>query len=443
MARNGVLIMDNGASTIKVGRSNDTEPRIVSNAVVRSKSDRLTFVGHEIENCQDFFGLHYRLPFEKGYLTDWDTEKAIWDKLFSSSGTNVDTRQLSLLVTEPYFNLSSIQETYDQLVFEEYEFDSYFRCTPASLIHHGTLFDEPGLPKPECTLIVDSGFSFTHVIPLIKGEIIWAGVRRIDVGGKLLTNHLKELVSFRHWDMMDQTYIMNDVKEKCCYVSTAFKQDLETCYARPKKNPIVQEYILPDYTSKRGGHIRLPNDDPEASRDLPILSMGNERFSVPEVLFNPSDIGLNQAGLAETIANSISSLQEDLQGMFWGNIGLIGGNVLFPGFEHRLLAELQPLAPAGYEVSLYKEQNPVTQAYQAARIFANSAFYSQKTISRSEYLEGGSHACSRRFGGNWKPTSVEEKVREKERTATEQAEPELGRKASMVKGSRTRRKSTK
>lgn len=52
---------------------------------------------------------------------------------------------------------------------------------------------------------------------------------RIDVGGKLLTNHLKELVSFRQWDMLDQTYITNDIKEQCCYVSQNFKQDLEIC----------------------------------------------------------------------------------------------------------------------------------------------------------------------------------------------------------------------
>lgn len=52
---------------------------------------------------------------------------------------------------------------------------------------------------------------------------------RVDVGGKLLTNNLKELVSFRQWDMMEQTYIVNDVKEKCCYVSESFDQDLETC----------------------------------------------------------------------------------------------------------------------------------------------------------------------------------------------------------------------
>lgn len=52
---------------------------------------------------------------------------------------------------------------------------------------------------------------------------------RIDVGGKLLTNHLKELVSFRQWNMMEETYIVNDVKEKCCYVSTQFAVDLEAC----------------------------------------------------------------------------------------------------------------------------------------------------------------------------------------------------------------------
>jgi actin-related protein 6 len=52
---------------------------------------------------------------------------------------------------------------------------------------------------------------------------------RIDVGGKLLTNHLKELVSYRQWNMMEETYLVNDVKEKCCYVSTQFSADLEAC----------------------------------------------------------------------------------------------------------------------------------------------------------------------------------------------------------------------
>jgi actin-related protein 6 len=49
-----------------------------------------------------------------------------------------------------------------------------------------------------------------------------------------------------------------------------------------------------------------------------------------------SSAGLDQAGLASTVACSISLLPNDLQGMFWANIGLIGGNAKFPGLRERL-----------------------------------------------------------------------------------------------------------
>ena len=34
---------------------------------------------------------------------------------------------------------------------------------------------------------------------------------RVDIGGKLLTNYLKELVSYRQWNMMDDTMIVSKV----------------------------------------------------------------------------------------------------------------------------------------------------------------------------------------------------------------------------------------
>lgn len=45
---------------------------------------------------------------------------------------------------------------------------------------------------------------------------------------------------------------------------------------------------------------------------------------------------MQQMGLAEAIANSISALPEELQGLFWANITVVGGNALFPGFKNRL-----------------------------------------------------------------------------------------------------------
>jgi actin-related protein 6 len=47
--------------------------------------------------------------------------------------------------------------------------------------------------------------------------------------------------------------------------------------------------VLPDLSTNRQGRIRHP-DDIIAEADQ-ILVMNNERFTVPEVLFRPDDIG--------------------------------------------------------------------------------------------------------------------------------------------------------
>ncbi|KAJ7035683.1 actin-related protein Arp6 [Mycena alexandri] len=424
-----VLVLDNGASTIKagiVGQSSSNEPWLIPNAVIRSKGDKAIYIGHELEKCKDYSALSYRLPLEKGYVVDWDAQKAIWDGILSDEVLNINPTESTLLITEPYFNLPKIQEVYDQFIFEEYEFQAQFRCPrwlAALLIPHGTLFDKPGLATPECMLIVDSGFSFTHVVPLIEGKVAWTAVKRLDVGGKLLTNQLKELVSFRQWNMMDETYIMNHVKETCCFVTQDFKRDLETCRNNPKTNSIVQEYVLPDLTKSKAGKIREPDDIPLDTDQ--VLTMGNERFSVPEIIFHPDDIGLNQSGLAETIATSISLLPDDLQGMFWANIGLIGGNTKLPDFRRRLISELHSLAPVGCEVLIYQSSDPVVDTYHSAIACASDSTFAERVVTRAEYLESGSLAVRRKFP-DWQPPppplrepQTKEKPREgtKERTA--------------------------
>ncbi|KAH9168756.1 actin-domain-containing protein [Lactarius sanguifluus] len=409
MKRAPVVVLDNGASSIKVGvTTSPKDVRTISNAIVRSKGDKTTYFGHEFDACKDFSSLHFRLPFERGYLVDWDAQKAIWDGIFSDQVLNVDTAETSLLITEPYFNLPNIQEVYDQFVFEEYEFQSYLCSTPAALVQHGGLFSSQGLPRPECMLVVDAGFSFTHIVPIMEGAVLWSAVKKIDVGGKLLTNHLKELVSFRQWNMMEETHIMNDVKEKCCFVSTQFAVDLEACRGN-KNNRIVQEYVLPDFSRHRSGYIREPNDlriDGEQ-----VLYMGNERFSIPEVLFCPDHIGLRQAGLGEAIVQSISLLPEDLQGMFWANIGLIGGSTKFPGFSARLMSELRPCAPADCEIKIYESKDAVTEAYHSAMALAKTSAFSNIAVTRAEYLEGGSGYCRRKFGTDYDRVGDEERVR--------------------------------
>ena len=46
-------------------------------------------------------------------------------------------------------------------------------------------------------VIVDLGFSNSHIVPFFDGMALNYATKRIDIGGKALTNYLKELVSYR------------------------------------------------------------------------------------------------------------------------------------------------------------------------------------------------------------------------------------------------------
>ena len=46
------------------------------------------------------------------------------------------------------------------------------------MIPYGDLFSLPDQPPAQCTLVVDAGFSFTHVVPLLDGQIVWGAVKR-------------------------------------------------------------------------------------------------------------------------------------------------------------------------------------------------------------------------------------------------------------------------
>lgn len=129
-------------------------------------------------------------------------------------------------------------------MFEEYNIESLFKA-PAPQIALGAL------NNPDIALVVDSGYSFTHVIPFKLGQPLNAGIKRINVGGKVLTNFLKETISFRHYNMMEETYLMNEIKETCCYVSLNFSKDKQEARNLGK----LQKYVLPDFSTNRSGYV--------------------------------------------------------------------------------------------------------------------------------------------------------------------------------------------
>lgn len=191
-----VVVLDNGGYTIKAGSSQSRKPKLVPNCIVKAKNERKRiFIGSQLDECKDLSGLYYQLPFQKGYIVNWDVQRQVWDFTFGKDLLNVKFDETSLVVTEPFNNFTSIKETLDEILFEDYQFHSVYRTTAGGLsVWQNSLSQLEG--ELGCVL-VDSGYSFTHIVPYYKGKCLSEATVRIDVGGKVLTNYLKEIVSYR------------------------------------------------------------------------------------------------------------------------------------------------------------------------------------------------------------------------------------------------------
>ncbi|XP_008410839.1 actin-related protein 6 [Poecilia reticulata] len=391
------LVLDNGAYWAKIGYSQD-KVSVIPNCQFRSKTSRLkTFTANQLDEIKDPSGLFYILPFQKGYLVNWDVQRKVWDHLFGKEMFKVEFPDTSIIITEPYFNFSSIQESMNEILFEEYQFQSALRINAGSLGAHHYFTTKP---SELCCLVVDSGFSFTHIVPYCRSKKLKEGIRRINVGGKLLTNHLKEIISYRQLHVMDETYVINQVKEDVCYVSQQFYKDMEMAQMKGEENTVMRDYVLPDFSAIKKGFCK-PREEMVFSGKYKTgeqtLRLANERFAVPEMLFHPSDIGIQEMGIPEAIADSVQSLPEEMHPHFYKNIVLTGGNLLFPGFRERLEAELRSLVPAHLPVNVFLPENPVCYSWEGGKLLAHSPDYDEMVVMREDYEENGHIVCEEKF----------------------------------------------
>lgn len=386
------LVVDNGAYTIKVGYTGE-EPQLVPNCIMKAKSEKKRlFVGKQIEECRDCSGLYFLLPCEKGYITRWEVQKPVWDHVFSRSVCPID--ESPVVITQPLFNFKSIQDCMDEVFFEEYEVASLFRCTAADLAYLNYAKHNK-LTKSDACLVMDSGYSFTHVVPYVRGCKFLRGVRRVNVGGKLLTNHLKDIISYRQYNVMEETYVINQVKEDTGYVCADVKKELAEAAKPLGSNSIVQNYVLPDFNAIRRGYVH--EKGPEAPDEAQVLRLNNERFVVPEILFHPSDIGMKSVGLAEAVVRSIMSSPKEHRKSMAKHIILVGGNCKFPGFEERMYAELRSLLPDAWQISLFLPPDPVTYPWAGGSALLRTHDFRNNLVTKQDYEELGSTLIQERF----------------------------------------------
>ncbi|KAI9859735.1 MAG: Actin- protein 6 [Vezdaea acicularis] len=431
------LIIDNGAYTLKAGFSTPTpdpatDCHLIPNCLARDRS-RKTWIGADLYNATDYSEMLFRRPVEKGYVVNWEAQKEIWDRSFFDAGgvLKCDPHETNLILTEAPNAPQALQTNTDQIVFEEYEFASYYRCVGASLnaytdtqsLFTGSPSIGPASTPTECLLVLDSGYSSTTITPLYQTYPLHPAIRRLNIGGHFLTNVLKDLVSQHQFYMMDETHLMTEIKESVCYVSPDFPADLQRTW---KGNPsdrrtpdpsLIVDYILPDYSAGKRGY-RRPHEPSLPTRGKPtnllppssttttttptanenIMTLSTERFSVPELLFHPSDVGLAQVGAPDLVMQSLANVPRGMWPAFLANVLVVGGNSLLEGFVERLARELRMLAPEEMLVRVHSAVDPIKSTWLGGAHLANDhERLRHLSVSRQEYLEYGAGWVARRF----------------------------------------------
>jgi actin-related protein 6 len=165
-----IVILDNGAGSIKYGYHDTDQPAAMPNCSATVNKSMTAYVGDQFENAGDGALLTISRPFERGYLTKWGIQLQMWNRIFSHPYLDVKPKDSILVVTEPPFNPEPLQNDMNEVIFEDYGFMEYMRRIPAwfSAYNH---FHAPEFSPlhSSCCTVVDSGFSFTHIFPFING----------------------------------------------------------------------------------------------------------------------------------------------------------------------------------------------------------------------------------------------------------------------------------
>jgi actin-related protein 2 len=200
-----------------------------------------------------------------------------------------------------------------QVMFEKYGFQGVYISIQAVLVLYAQ-----GLLTG---VVVDSGDGVTHIIPVFDGFALPHLTKRLDVAGRDITRYLIKLLLLRGYafNRTADFDTVRQIKEKLCYVG--YDLDMEKRLAL-ETTVLVEQYTLPDGR---------------------VIRVGAERFEAPEVLFNPSYIGIESKGIAEQLFNTIQAADMDTRPDFYQHIVLSGGSSMYPGLPSRLEKEIKEL----------------------------------------------------------------------------------------------------
>ena len=361
------LVFDSGSEMMKAGFAGDDAPRAVFPAIVGrpqtfhfmvGMNHKHAYVGDEAATTRRNI-LRYTHPLDHGVVTNWDDMEIIWHHTFYNE-LRVAPEECALLLTEQPYNPSANREKTTQIMFETFNIPFFHQCICPVLSLYAS--------GRTTGLVIDSGAGVSHAVPIFKQHAVTHAIQRHDIAnGRDLTDFLMKILCGRGYSFTTtaEREIVRDIKEKLCYVSLDFNQELQDSQL---SYDIEKNYELPDGN---------------------VITVGNERFRCTEPIFQPALIGMSAQGLQDIIHRSIMKCDINLRPYLYNNIILSGGNTLFPGLGERIKKELTALASSGVRINVISPPERKYTTWIGGSVLASMTDFNKMCISLAEYNEYG------------------------------------------------------